>query len=107
MLAISTRPNSSLTKARSCGPVVVMGSFFATMMLQICLAVIMASSLVCRGSGHAVSNLLGQFSIIAKLEDHDIRVLIFGMGREVARFRHLPVLSIPPTNRHDLPRTVQ
>ena len=41
-----------------------------------------------------------------KLKDYDVRVLIFGMGREVARFRRIPVLVKATTNRHDLPRTV-
>jgi hypothetical protein len=50
--------------------------------------------------------LVGQFLIIAKLENHDIRAPILGMGREVARSRRIPVLLIPTSNLHDLPRTV-
>jgi hypothetical protein len=50
--------------------------------------------------------LLGHFLTIAKLEGHDIRVLIFGMGREVAISRCIPVLVEATTNRRDLPRTV-
>jgi hypothetical protein len=50
--------------------------------------------------------LLGHFLIIAKPEDHDIRAPILGMGREVARLRHIPVLVIATANRYDLPRTV-
>ena len=65
---IDTDQTAPRPKRGVCGPVVVMGSFFATMMLQICSAVIMASSLVCRGSCHAVSDLIGEFLIIAKLE---------------------------------------
>ena len=42
-----------------------------------------------------------------KIEDHDVRVLIFGMGREVAIAGRIPVLVKATTNRHDLPRTVQ
>jgi hypothetical protein len=41
-----------------------------------------------------------------KLEDHDSRVPIFGMGREVAVFGGIRILMIATTNRHDLPRTV-
>ena len=41
-----------------------------------------------------------------KMKDHDICVPILGMGREVARFRRIPVLVKATTNRHDLPRTV-
>ncbi len=43
-----------LDQSEALWPVVVMGSIFATMMLPICLAVIMASSSVCRDSGRAV-----------------------------------------------------
>jgi hypothetical protein len=53
-----------------------------------------------------ISALLGRSLIIVKLEDHDIRAPILGMSREVARSRHAPVLLIPTSNRHDLPRTV-
>jgi hypothetical protein len=42
-----------------------------------------------------------------KLEDHDVRASIFGMSREVAIARRIPVLAKATTNRHDLPRTVQ
>ena len=41
-----------------------------------------------------------------KLEDHDVRVPILGMGREVAISRRIPVLVKATPNRHDLPRTV-
>ena len=47
--------------------------------------------------------LAGHFLIIAKLEDHDIRVPILGMGREVAISRRIRILFITTTNRHDLP----
>ena len=50
--------------------------------------------------------LVGHFLIIEKLEDHDIRVPILGMGREVAILRRIPVLVTATTNLHDLPRTV-
>ena len=50
--------------------------------------------------------LVGHFLIIAKLEDHDIRVPILGMGREVAISRRIRILFITTTNLHDLPRTV-
>ncbi len=50
-----------------------------------------------------IPTLLGQFLIIAKLEEHDIGVSILGMGRVVAISRHNPVLAKPTTNRHDLP----
>ena len=43
--------------------------------------------------------------IIVKLEDHDIRAPIFGMGRVVAISRDIRILVITTTNRHDLPRT--
>ena len=39
------------------------------------------------------------------MPDHDIRVPIFGMGREVAIFRGIRILSKTTTNLHDLPRT--
>ena len=42
-----------------------------------------------------------------KIIDHDVRVLIFGMGREVAIKRGVGILFQTTTNRHDLPRTVQ
>jgi len=35
-------------------------------------------------AGEAILALVGQFLIIAKLEDHDIRAPILGIGREVA-----------------------
>ena len=50
--------------------------------------------------------LIGHFLIIVKLEDHDIRALILGMGREVAISRGIRILFKTTTNRHDLPRTV-
>jgi hypothetical protein len=50
--------------------------------------------------------LVGHFLIIVKLEDHDIRAPIFGMGREVAIKRCIRILFKTTTNRHDLPRTV-
>jgi hypothetical protein len=40
------------------------------------------------------------------VEDHDIRVSILGMGREVAILRRFPVLVTAITDRHDLERTV-
>ena len=43
--------------------------------------------------------MIGQFLIVAKLEEHDIRVLILGMGREVARLRHIPILAKATSNR--------
>ena len=46
------------------------------------------------------------FLIIVKLEDHDIRAPILGMGREVASSRRIRVLFKTTTNRHDLQRTV-
>ena len=49
--------------------------------------------------------LAGHFLIIAKLEDHDIRVPILRMGRVVAIARYIRILFITTTNRHDLPRT--
>ena len=39
--------------------------------------------------------LVGHFLIIEKLEDHDIRAPILGMGREVAISRRIPVLVKP------------
>jgi hypothetical protein len=36
--------------------------------------------------------LVGHFLIIVKFEQHDIRALMFGMGREVAIYRCIPVL---------------
>jgi hypothetical protein len=55
--------------------------------------------------GHNLA-LVGHFLIIVKLEDHDIRVLILGMCREVAISRCIRILFKATTNRHDLPRTV-
>jgi hypothetical protein len=49
--------------------------------------------------------LVGQFLIIVKLEDHDIRAPILGMGRVVALSRRIGILFKTTTNRHDLPRT--
>ena len=43
--------------------------------------------------------LVGQFLIVAKLEDHDVRVPILGMGREVAIYAPHPVL----VESHDEP----
>jgi hypothetical protein len=42
---------------------------------------------------------MGHFLIIVKLEDHDVRVPILGMGREVAILRRFPVLVKATTNR--------
>jgi hypothetical protein len=42
-----------------------------------------------------------------KIEDHDVRPPILGMGRVMAIARRVPVLVKATTNRHDLPRTVQ
>ena len=53
----------------------------------------------------AILGRVGQFLFIAKLEDHDIRIPIFGISREVAFARCIPVLVIATTNRRDLPRT--
>ena len=50
--------------------------------------------------------LAGHFLIIVKIEDHDIRVPILGMGREVAIFRRIRILFKTTTNLHDLERTV-
>jgi hypothetical protein len=50
--------------------------------------------------------LIGHFLILAKIEDHDIRVPILGMGREVASFRRIRILFKTTTNLHDLERTV-
>jgi hypothetical protein len=50
--------------------------------------------------------LLDHSLVIEKLENHDIRVLIFGMGREVAIKRGIGILFQTTTNRHDLQRTV-
>ena len=44
--------------------------------------------------------------LIEKMIDHDVRVLIFGMGREVAIKRGIGILLITTTNRHDFQRTV-
>ena len=44
--------------------------------------------------------------IIVKLEDHDIRAPILGMGVVMAISRCIPVLVKATTNRHDLPRMV-
>ena len=44
--------------------------------------------------------------MIEKLEDHDIRVPILGMGCEVAFSRRIRILFKAATNRHDLPRSV-
>ena len=65
------------------------------------------------GSSHArpsrrvtILALIGHFLIIVKLEDHDIRAPILGMGREVAISRLIRILVITTTNLHDLERTV-
>ena len=50
--------------------------------------------------------LVGDFLIIAKVEEHDIRVPILGMGREVAILRRIRILVVATTNLHDLQRTV-
>ena len=50
--------------------------------------------------------LLGQLLIIVKIEDHDVRAPIFGMGREVAISRRVRILFKTTTNSHDLERTV-
>ena len=47
----------------------------------------------------------GRSSEREKIIDHDVRVLIFGTGREVAIARRIPVLVKASTNRDDLPRT--
>src|SRR5690348_11275074 len=49
---------------------------------------------------------IGDFLIIEKLEDHDIRVPVLGMGREVSSSRCIRVLLKTTANRYDLPRTV-
>jgi hypothetical protein len=69
------------------------------------------AKLVTTGSSHngrrsTILTLIGPSLIFVKLEDHDIRAPILGMGREVARSRHVPVLVIPTSNLHDFPRTV-
>ena len=38
------------------------------------------------------------------MKDHDVRALIFRMGREVAIKRCIRILFTPTTNLHDLPR---
>ena len=40
------------------------------------------------------------------MEDHDIRISILGMGREVAILRGIPVLANAITDLHDLEQTV-
>ena len=40
------------------------------------------------------------------MKDHDVRVLILGMGRKVAIFRYTRILFKTTTHRHDLPRAV-
>ena len=54
----------------------------------------------------AILALIGQFLTMAKLEDHDVRASIFGMGRVVAIKRGIGILFKSTTNRHDLPRAV-
>ena len=57
------------------------------------------------GRRASILALVSSSLIIIKLEDHDIRAPILGMGREVAISRRIPVLVKATTNRHDLPRT--
>jgi len=40
------------------------------------------------------------------MKDHHVRVPILGVGREVALFRCILILSKTTTNRNDLERTV-
>jgi len=54
----------------------------------------------------AILGRVGQFLFIAKLEDHDIRAPILGMGRVMAISRRIRILFETTTNRHDLPRTL-
>lgn len=49
---------------------------------------------------------LGGHFLIVKLEDHDVRVPVLGMGGEVAIARCIPVLVITTSNLHDLQRAV-
>ena len=46
--------------------------------------------------------LVGHFLIVVTFEDHDIRVSVLGMGREVAIVRCIPVLATATTDLHDL-----
>jgi len=55
-------------------------------------------------AGEAILALVGQFLIIAKLEDHDIRAPILGMGRVVAIYRCIPILFKTTSDLHDLQR---
>ena len=43
---------------------------------------------------------------LAKMNNHDVRAPIFGVGREVAINRGILILTSITTNHHDLPRTV-
>jgi hypothetical protein len=54
----------------------------------------------------AILALVGRSIISVKLEDHDIRAPILGMGREVSSSRSIRILFKVTTNRHDLQRTV-
>ena len=57
---------------------------------------------LCRPNRRATTlTLIGQFLIIAKVEDHDIRAPILGMGRVVAIYRRIPVLAKATSNLHD------
>jgi hypothetical protein len=38
------------------------------------------------------------------MKNHDVRALIFGMGREVTISRRIRILFTTTTNRHDLQR---
>jgi hypothetical protein len=58
------------------------------------------------GRRGTILTLVGPSLIFVKLEDHDIRAPILGMGRDVAISRRIPVPVKATTNRHDLPRTV-
>jgi hypothetical protein len=40
------------------------------------------------------------------MKDHDVRVSILGMGREVAILRCIPILANATRDRHDLQPTV-
>jgi hypothetical protein len=66
------------------------------------------SLLTCSGSAgwRTVLAAIGDFLIIVKLEDHDIRVPILGMGCEVSSSRCIRILFVTPTNPYDLPRAV-
>jgi hypothetical protein len=40
---------------------------------------------------------------LAKMNNHDFRALVFGVGREVAINRGIPILPTITTNHNDLP----